>query len=215
MRNVPKRINSVKTSYVLIYTTSLLLPKYGRLPPCNTVVLIENIAHFLLSDNIIFDFLSKGPASFSRLRESKRHAGVKGTPASAKLLIQLVLGGIESSVRLYKHDKDAKNFLLKVSDNKLAMPFLGLWLGVEHLQDIKIANSIKEFNNYNGYKVIITGENDHYTEYIREKHLNINKKNLRYDIVQGANHTFSSLQYNNNLIDLTIRHIKNIMDNRK
>ena len=92
MRNVPKRINSVKTSYVLIYTTSLLLPKYGRLPPCNTVVLIENIAHFLLSDNIIFDFLSKGPASFSRLRESKRHAGVKGTPASAKLLIQLFLG---------------------------------------------------------------------------------------------------------------------------
>lgn len=63
-----------------------------------------------------------------------------------------------------------------MSDNKLAMPFLGLWLGVEHLQDIKIANSIKEFNNYNGYKVIITGENDHYTEYIREKHLNINKK---------------------------------------
>ena len=97
MRNVPKRINSVKTSYVLIYTTSLLLPKYGRLPPCNTVVLIDNIAHFLLTDNIIFDFLSKGPGFFFRSRESKRHAGVKGTPASAKLLIQLVLGEVNQA----------------------------------------------------------------------------------------------------------------------
>ena len=96
--------------------------------------------------------------------------------------------------------------------NKLAMPFLGLWLGVEHLQDIKTVKSVHKLNDFDGYKIIITGSDDPYTEYIREYHLSINQKNLLYDIVQGANHTFSSLQSSNQLISLTIRHVKNLID---
>ena len=100
MRNVPKRINNVKTSYVLIYTTSLLLPKYGRLPPCNTVVLIDNIAHFLLTDNIIFDFLSKGPGFFFKIEGKQKARRGQGDASFCQAADTAVFGGIESSVRL-------------------------------------------------------------------------------------------------------------------
>jgi len=102
--------------------------------------------------------------------------------------------------------------LTKVADtNKMAMPFLGLWLGVEHLRDIKTANSIEELNGYNGYKAIITGTNDPYTEYMRDAHFKISLKNSVYNTIEGANHTFSSLQHANDVINLTIQYIKDFV----
>lgn len=99
--------------------------------------------------------------------------------------------------------------------NKLAMPFLGLWLGVEHLQDIKTSNSIGKFNEFVGRKVIITGLNDPYTEPIRGKQLGILDNDLIYDTVQNANHTFSSLKCADDLIDKTIWYLKKIMEKEK
>ena len=95
---------------------------------------------------------------------------------------------------------------------KLAMPFLGLWLGVEHLQDIKTFDSIKEFNNYMGRKVMITGLKDPYTEPVRENLLGLYDNNLIYDTVKNANHTFSSLKCADDLIDKTIWHLNSIME---
>ena len=103
--------------------------------------------------------------------------------------------------------KKIKRLVRLPSSQKTGLPFLGLLMGVEHLYDVKTSNCLNEFKTFAQYKTIITGDEDQYTDYIRDIRWRQNIPNCSYAVIHGGNHTFSSSSISKDLIDVSINHI--------
>lgn len=85
----------------------------------------------------------------------------------------------------------------------------GLMLGVNFLKDIKNINVFKKAVRYDKNILLIHGDNDETIEHhVSEKYLDIYGDRAVLHTVEGADHTFNSINWENEVLNYTMNFFK-------
>lgn len=107
--------------------------------------------------------------------------------------------------------KERMFFTREPSTKSLVVPFGGLWVGKKYLQDLRRSETYwKKFIKHRGRIFCVFGSADSKTKKLQK--INLRGYGIRKETIIGADHTFREAQWMKIAIDLTINHMKNLID---